>query len=245
MITRKLNGNIIKLYAGVDDMPAFRYKEFCRFQMLEAGIGSSPESLSSHLSTMAGYIRNGHKDKALQELANYQQAISFISSRISPEQNSFMCMVHSINGDLFEDLSESGIAAAMELLSKKGLTIGKIKAWLGEFKKKIEAELETLFPEKTNNPRVKQQYGFLKQTILIQLDKIAGKDVKERSQRLDRQTYDYLRPTQFGGDKGFEKNFLISFETSRLAIARSFNIDVGQMTVMAFYTALSRLESTK
>lgn len=238
-----LNLHTIELYSSVEEIPVENYIQHCRYTLIESGIGSTPESVGKHISLISGFIAAGSADKATAQLQNLFQSLLFASSSISPESKAFICLIKSINGEPYSDLSEEGINATIKRLSKKGLTIGKIRGYLKAFKKKIDQELEAYFPSISSPANVKESYTLLKRRTLLQLKSIAGEDVDEKINKVETRMYQKLNPKPFHGHGGAEVRFILSFEDSKLAISEVFRVDPNRMTVLSFYRGLETLKN--
>lgn len=145
MKTAKFNGNYIELYDEIDKLPIERFKEFNKYLMIDGGIGGDMESVDGHIVNLMQFIRRKDEDKAIQELNNMRQNYYFIIERINPEMNAFCTLVKTINGKPYDDLSDEGMTKLQSELSKKGLTIGKMRGWLHEVKKNWTANLNFSF----------------------------------------------------------------------------------------------------
>ena len=131
-----LRGVVLEMYDSIDEMPITRFQEYNRFLLIDAGIGSDMDSISKHIGRLNRFIDKDEKENAKQELNNYFQNLLFVIEHTSPEMSAFCSLVVSVNGHPYNDLSEEGVQRLKNKLSRKGLTIGKVRQFLNEIKKK-------------------------------------------------------------------------------------------------------------
>lgn len=131
-----LRGIVLEMYDSIDEMPITRFQEYNRFLLIDSGIGSDVESISKHIAKVNRFIDQDQKENAKQELNNYFQNLLFVIEHTSPEMSAFCALIASVNGHPYNDLSEEGVQRLKSRLSKKGLTIGKVRQFLNEIKKK-------------------------------------------------------------------------------------------------------------
>jgi hypothetical protein len=136
-----INGNYLEIYDSIDELPFFRFQEFNRALLIDTGIGSDFAAFDRHIEQARRYIAAGKQEQADQALLNLRQAISFGLERISPESQAFACLIHKMNGQEISSLSAESAARAVLGLSKKGLTVGKLRGLLERIKKKSMTSL--------------------------------------------------------------------------------------------------------
>lgn len=134
MITTTINKNELKLYDSIDNMPIVNFQMFNRFLLIDSGIGSEFADIDVHITKIAKFI-NTDKKLALQELQNMRQLMYMISQGINPKHMSFACFIHSINGESFTDLTDSGINTVISKINKAPKSV--FSALLEDLKKKL------------------------------------------------------------------------------------------------------------
>lgn len=140
------NGNYLEMYGSIEDLPAENLGEYNRYVVIDSGIGSDQDAVNSHVFNIARYIQKEDKENAIKCLDHLLQCFTFVMDRKSPEAMSFYCLVKSINGQRVpEDLSEDWILQQMKVISRKGLTIGKLRGYLDHFKKKTNRNWKSSF----------------------------------------------------------------------------------------------------
>ena len=126
MIYKGLRKHQVKLYDNIDQLPVDRFTRANKFWMLHDNIGSSIEDFDKkHFSRLV--LLAGDKQKCLAELDNLRVMIYNIMNEINVEHLSFACLVHSIDGDGRDDLSEDGLRATLRELAGMGLTNETLK----------------------------------------------------------------------------------------------------------------------
>jgi len=79
----------------------------------------------------------GDKDKCKAELQNFRILVYNIQNEINVEHLSFACLIHSVDGEEHEDLSEDALEKLLSDLSKRGLTQELLKKKLQPYGKKF------------------------------------------------------------------------------------------------------------
>lgn len=134
MITTVINKHKVELYDSIDNMPIVNFHLFNKFMLIDSGIGSNFSDIDSHIVRIAKLI---NKDKALaiQELQNMRQLMHMITENINPKLMSFACFIHSIDGNKFYDLTDTGILNVINKIN--GEKVGTIDNLLTKLKKKL------------------------------------------------------------------------------------------------------------
>ncbi len=130
------NGNFLKMHDSIDEMPITTFQTYNRFLLIDAGIGSDMESIGRHISRITRYIQSGDDENAIKELVNYQQNLLYVIEFTSPEMMAFGALIHSVNGRVLNGLTDEEIKDVLKELSRRGLTVGKVRGFLDHIKKK-------------------------------------------------------------------------------------------------------------
>lgn len=116
----------VLLYTDIEQLPADRFSKVNKFWMLSDELGSSFEDIDRiHITRIALSLHD--KDKAKKVLDNMRVLIHNIINEINPESLAFACMIYSINGVEFTDLSDENLKKTIKELSDRGLTIEMLK----------------------------------------------------------------------------------------------------------------------
>lgn len=241
MKTVQLNGRIIKLYDSIDEMPIVNFQKYNKYLLIDSGIGSDINSVDEHVTKIAKFIKANDSRKALQELQNMRQNLYMINSEISPGHLAFAALIQSIDGKEITDLSDDNLKAIL-----KQLNTAK-QSWLMKLltglKKKVEAELETYFPEDFTNAKDKETYDKLKSRTLLVLEEVIQNTSKqEQVEIIDETIFAKYFPKSFVGQASAEIKYDKQFETACLLIAQKTGLDAKKMTVLQFYNALATIK---
>ena len=138
----KYNGNVLEMDDRIDEMLYHKFMLYNMNVMLDSGIGSDFNAFNDRLSEIARYAAAGDMESLSRVTQNLQQAYQFIMMGMSPEMNAFVCMIRTINGEPIGELTDSRIKEVALMLSKRGLTVGKVKGFLSQLKKKFLLSLK-------------------------------------------------------------------------------------------------------
>lgn len=109
------------IYDEIEQMPITRFMLANKYWMLHDSIGSNIEDFDkNHYSKFT--LIAGDKEKTLKELQNFRILVYNIMNEINVQHLSFACLVYSVNGVEFTDLSEDSLKRLLEDLSNAGLT---------------------------------------------------------------------------------------------------------------------------
>ena len=111
-----------KVYEGVHDLPIARYKKFNLYLLRDSGIGSDMTAIMTRLKKLDAYLAGDNINFARIERANLQLTFFTVLNEVDYKQMAFVCLLHSIDGEPIEDLSEGGILAAIKKLEAIGIT---------------------------------------------------------------------------------------------------------------------------
>lgn len=240
MITKSIQGHVLKIYDSIEDMPIINFQKYNRYLLIDSCIGSDFEDIDNHITKIAKFIQTD-KAAAMQELQNMRQALYFINEEVNPRHLAFAALIYEIDGEKVHDLSDDNLKAILEKLNKVQKTwVDKI---LEVIKKKVEFELNTYFPEFFDSAKEKEAYDKLKQRALLVLDGIIND--KKNTQEIA-EIDDYLlslsKPKQFIGTKSTEVLYNKQFENMCILIAQKTNLNPKILTVLEFYTTLDQLK---
>lgn len=130
-----INGQRLELYDSIDELPFYRFQEYNRAVMIDSGIGTGMEAADRHIEQALRFNALGKKEETQQAIMNLRQNLVFSLEKTSPEGRSFFVLISKINGKPLEDLSDENAAKVLQSLSRKGLTIGKLRGFLNHVKK--------------------------------------------------------------------------------------------------------------
>lgn len=138
MITERLHGHKLVIYNGIDELPMERFFVYNRMMLIDSGIGSDLESVTTHLSKAIHYVSVNDGDKAIKQLSNLQNTLFFITKNITPKYMAFAALLHSIDGKPITDLSDENLTNVVNRISSWGTKKNVIDKLLEAVKKKFK-----------------------------------------------------------------------------------------------------------
>lgn len=234
-----INHKVLVLYDSIDELPIVNFQKYNKYLLIDAGIGSDIDAIDEHISRLAKYIKTDIS-KAAQELQNYRQSLYMIASNISPKHLAFAALIHSIDGEKVEDLSDDNLRLILENLQ----TVRR--SWLVnllvKIKKKISLELELYFPQEFFSGKEKEVYDKLKRRTLLVLERITEeKDNADEIRKIDDYFFSLYKPSSFDGEESAEIKYDKQFESLCILIAQKTSLDAKNMTTLQFYNALDTI----
>lgn len=236
-----VNKKTVRVYDSIDEMPIINFQKYNKYLLIDSGIGSDVDDIDAHIARIAKFIKSNNAKKALQELQNMRQNMYMVNSEISPKYLAFAALIHSIDGEEVNDLSDDGLKNVLAKL--KEIKHSKIIDFLVWLKKKVTTELEMYFPGDFVNPKEKDAYDKLKQRTLFVLDSmINGTDNSEQIETIDIVMLNMHSPKSYIGGESVEIKYDKQFESTCLLIAQKTNMDAKKMTVLQFYNAVDNIK---
>lgn len=236
-----VNKKTVRVYDSIDEMPIINFQKYNKYLLIDSGIGSDVDDIDAHIARIAKFIKSNNAKKALQELQNMRQNMYMVNSEISPKYLAFAALIHSIDGEEVNDLSDDGLKNVLARL--KEIKHSKIIDFLVWLKKKVTTELEMYFPGDFVNPKEKDAYDKLKQRTLFVLDSmINGTDNSEQIETIDMVMLNMHSPKSYIGSESVEIKYDKQFESTCLLIAQKTSMDAKKMTVLQFYNAVDNIK---
>lgn len=236
-----VNKKTVRVYDSIDEMPIINFQKYNKYLLIDSGIGSDVDDIDAHIARIAKFIKSNNAKKALQELQNMRQNMYMVNSEISPKYLAFAALIHSIDGEEVNDLSDDGLKNVLARL--KEIKHSKIIDFLVWLKKKVTTELEMYFPGDFVNPKEKDAYDKLKQRTLFVLDSmINGTDNSEQIETIDIVMFNMHSPKSYIGSESVEIKYDKQFESTCLLIAQKTSMDAKKMTVLQFYNAVDNIK---
>ena len=166
-------------------------------------------------------------------------------SNTSPEMNSFVVMIHKLNGRELTDMTDQGVKDIIAELGSKRLAIGVIKDFLVSVKKKLDFELETFFPGLIDSPNTKEFYIRLKKRTLLVLETVFGSsdELSDQIKAIDKFLISSFKPRNYQGTNGIEVQMMKGFEETCVMLAQQgVSANPRNMTTLSFYQALETIK---
>ena len=145
MITKQLGRLTLKMYNGIDELPAERYHKFNLYCLMSAGIGNDAEALQSHMASIYTALNKKDYDSLLVMFQNYYHSLHFIVEQMDTQSIAFCCLIHSINGDEITDISDDNLMAISKRINKATKRSIALKL-LDEIKKKLNPKSRYISP---------------------------------------------------------------------------------------------------
>lgn len=155
MITEKINGHTVEMYAGIEELPFARFQEYTRALLIDAGVGADMDSFARHIANIRQYNADGDKASVDASAMNLLQSVHFALERISPHMLAFAALVATIDGKPCDDLSDAGLKATSDALIRTGGAVGKLRGIFSAIKKNWIARWFS-FSHRTRGARAKK-----------------------------------------------------------------------------------------
>ena len=140
MQTIKLEKGTVTLYESIKNERGFtigRFNEFQNYLLQDIGIGNDMAAIDNHFAKLDEFIKNENYADAMRERQNLHYNFFSAFNKINYKSLCFACLVHSIDGEVIEDFSESHLLQIIGRLDRMGLTQGLVEAMLDDVKKKL------------------------------------------------------------------------------------------------------------
>lgn len=130
--------NTFEIYQNSSELPAVRYKEFQKFLLMDAGIGSDIASVNERFAALFKFLAAKKIDESMREAENLYYTHFSILDQINYTQMALGVLIHSINGQVLTDFSTDKVRAYVDELSGYGLTQYHIDEYVNDVKKNSE-----------------------------------------------------------------------------------------------------------
>ncbi len=247
MRTTTIAERAVVMYDAIDELPILRFHAYNKMLLIDAGIGSDLNDWDAHIEKAIRFIRKEKPDLAEKELDNLRQNVYFIQSGISPKHMAFACLVKSVDGTEYNDMTPDGLHKVLELFADA--PNAELTAQLEAVKKKIDDEMQLYFPKLFDDATIKEYYDQLKQRTLLMLDAIIQGDDTDKRAEIDQITtllMTYTHPQSFSGSDSMEIRYDKQFENMCLMLSQHLHVNPKTFTVLEYYNAFEYIkEATK
>lgn len=238
----RLNGNFLEVYDSIDELPYWRFQEYNRAAMLDAEIGSDITAIDRHINQARRYNAAGDVENTEKTLLNLRQALAFAGAGTSPESRAFVALIARINGEVVDSLTDNQVERIMATLSRKGLTVGKLRGILEQVKKKLDAQMETFFPGIADSSQTKEYYTALKQRTELILEGLAGKDTRQAVEKVETLLLKIAPPQNYAAE---EVEMIRAYERSCAIVGQHIGRNPKRLTVLEYFETLETLKTDK
>lgn len=135
----------IELYDSIHNLPAWRDVKIDYYLLEDTGLGTNIEAIGSLFSSIVSAARSGNAKDVETAVYNIMSGIYSQIQEYRPDFMAWACMIKSINGEPFEDLSWDNVKKTIKMLSDDGLTIGDLDETFEEIKKKFPESWTSFF----------------------------------------------------------------------------------------------------
>lgn len=104
--------------------------------MIASEIGSDLEDFDKRNVEIMEFLKKGMLQDAVKTIENRRQLIWNAMNNYNPKQYALALLVHSIDGDLRNDISETGLQETIDKLDALGFSYGDMVDTITEVKKK-------------------------------------------------------------------------------------------------------------
>lgn len=247
MRTTTIAERAVVMYDAIDELPILRFHAYNKMLLIDAGIGSDLNDWDAHIEKAIRFIRKEKPDLAEKELDNLRQNVYFIQSGISPKHMAFACLVKSVDGTEYNDMTPDALQKVLELFADA--PNADLTAQLEAVKKKIDDEMQLYFPKLFDDATIKEYYDQLKQRTLLMLDAIIQGDDTDKRAEIDQITtllMTYTHPQSFSGSDSMEIRYDKQFENMCLMLSQHLHVNPKTFTVLEYYNAFEYIkEATK
>lgn len=147
MITKNINGHVVKIYDSIEELPIINFQKYNKFMLIDSVIGSDIADIDVSVLKVLKYIQRGDIDMAVKQLDNMRNAMHLVVQEISPKYLAFTALLAEIDGKPITDVSDSNLMSILEVLNTERKNI--IDAILLQFKKKNRRRARYLFSKES------------------------------------------------------------------------------------------------
>lgn len=233
-----VNGHKLVFFDNVEDLPITQFHKYSKFLLVEGGIGDTIADIDRHIQRIFDFIDD--RKKLVQEVLNLRQCLYVVATEQDISSKATLCLVHSVDGERWEDFSDSGLDKLYELV--KGASLKELTQLAKKVREAIDNNLLEYFPLVFEDSVQKNYTDLLRKRALLQITSIVkGEDKKEEIESIDKRIHSMHAPKGFMGSESEEIRFDKQFEDMCLLMAKEFGGGIKKFTTMEFYTAYERL----
>ena len=127
----------IELWDGIEDLPHRNYMKFNKEMMRSNEVGSSGDDIMKRIKNALSFNKIGQKTKVAKELSNAQMAYNYLMNEIDPKGLALAAITKSIDGNLCQDYTTSGLMNTLNKLQDLGITKKEVDTYTDKVKKKL------------------------------------------------------------------------------------------------------------
>ena len=154
MRSEKIGNHTIQFFDSAENMPMKRYQKFNKFLAKDNEIGSDFSDFNQRSLKAIEYLKKDMKDEAVKELENRRMMVFNAFKEYSPKHNSLAILVHSIDGQIYTDVSTDGLQEIIDKLDEIGFTQEQVKETVSQVKKNYFQNLKSTIKASLGVPKV-------------------------------------------------------------------------------------------
>lgn len=235
----EIGGHKIERVDSAHELLAPRYMNFNRLVIIDSGIGSDLSALNQHDKMIIEYAKRGDFKKIIQETKNRNLCIQNVMRGLSPSHMAYIQLIHKIDGVLLTDFTDENAIRLVELFGKWGAKSNFFTSVIETLKKKFEAELDQMIPDRHDNPKEKEYYINRKRRLRLICKSIYDKaNAKELElQRINDFLYSLAKPEAYSGNDGFEIKYMRNYEDMSFILSQHTGTNPKSMTIIEYLKA--------
>jgi hypothetical protein len=137
MTSVEIKDGEVVLYSSIKELPIARSKEFAKYLLQDAGIGDSMADVDSHLERLLAYASKGDTEAVATEAHNLRLNLFTMLDGWNFQSLAFGCLIYSIDGQPFTEITGDALRRTIDKLSERGLTNAKVVDIVDEIKKNL------------------------------------------------------------------------------------------------------------
>lgn len=242
----KFKEHEIEVYDSIDELPIFRYQKFTKYQMMQNDIGDDFADYDARTQKGLDFLKKGMVNEAIQEFNNRRQMVFNAYNEFSAKGKALAVLVKRIDDKIYSDNkkpSPSDLDIVLNDLNNIGFDAKSTFETLKENGSKINQQLKFYFPKKFSS-RSGQNYLALR---IKRINQMVDSVIEQKEPDLHDIEKEILMndlPNSWNiHDEGnLERHSEIEFQKLVIAVAKNSNMNMDNMTVKEFYSAIEYLE---
>lgn len=135
----------LEIHDSIETLPPHKEAKMQYYQMSEFGIGHTWNAIDEHLNGIL--LASGQNDAPalMQHIENLRICYFTMASQYNPEHLSWLCLIHKIDGQPFDDLTHDTLSEWAAKLTEHDDSEFAWKQVFDEVKKKFPTSFESSF----------------------------------------------------------------------------------------------------
>lgn len=137
MITETIGTKTIKRHDDIGELICENYNLFNEYALIDSEAGHTMDDIAKLFHKVDAFFASGKIEDALQARKNLHQVFYHIYQKNNFPALQWASLLHSIDGEPITDFSADNLKNIIAMLSKEGLTQGKVAYDVEQSKKKF------------------------------------------------------------------------------------------------------------